>query len=52
MVDNDKLLEWAKDITVAKVSTMSGTPDERHAKATNKYLESIYEKLVELNKDN
>ena len=51
MYSNDRLIEKTVEITVAKMSNSSVTPNEENGKAVADFMQEIYNKLVELNKN-
>ncbi len=51
MVDNDILLEYVRDITTARL-TGSQTAAAENGDEIARFMQKIYDKLSELNKDN
>lgn len=49
MVRNSALIDKTVEITVAKMSNSSVTPNEENGKAVANFMQEIYNKLVELN---
>lgn len=48
---NSALIEKAVEITVAKISNNSGPVNSESGKCTADFMQEIYNKLVELNKN-
>lgn len=46
---NDRIIEYVKEITVAKVSNTNTPPTEDGGKKVADFMQAIYDKLVELN---
>lgn len=51
MIDNSVILEYVKDITIAKLSSSNLSACEKNGEDTAKFMQIIYDKLSELNKD-
>lgn len=51
MFRNDHLIEKTVEITVAKLSNTSTPTNESNGKNVAEFMQEIYDKLVELNKE-
>lgn len=51
MLPNDTLLEMVKEITVARISNSTATMGKTSGENVADFMEPIYKKLVELNKN-
>ena len=46
---NDKIIEYVKEITVAKMSNTNTSPTEEGGTKVAAFMQAIYDKLAELN---
>ncbi len=51
MLSNNTLIEFTKDITIAKISNSNISMSEDGAKTVASFMQIIYDKLLELNND-
>ncbi len=51
MVDNSVLLEYVKEITVAKMQSWDHSASEANGKAVANFMQQVYDKLCELNEE-
>lgn len=49
VIDNSVLLEYVKDITVAKLQSWPHAANDQNGKDVAKFMQNVYDKLSELN---
>jgi len=49
VIDNSVLLEYVKDITVAKQQSWPHAANDQNRKDVAKFMQNVYDKLSELN---